>query len=61
MVVLSEYVFFISSYFIFLEPFWLKNSKKGLIEKKIAIWEVPHFVPFHSRVLIQLLNHMIQK
>jgi hypothetical protein len=35
MFVLSEYVYFISSYYIFVEPFRLKQmQKKTLIEKK---------------------------
>jgi hypothetical protein len=29
MFVLSEYIFIISSYFIFIEPSWLKQIQKG--------------------------------
>jgi len=38
MFVLSEHIYIISSYFIFVEPFWHRQiQKKGLIEKKLAI------------------------
>ena len=36
MFVLSEYIYIISSYIIFVEPFWL-NKKSGLAVKKNAI------------------------
>ncbi len=40
MFTLSEYIFFISSYFIFVELFRLKQIQEGLIEKK----NTPHNV-----------------
>ena len=39
MLVLSEYIYFISCYFMFVEPFRLKPiQKKGLIEKRHTIY-----------------------